>query len=621
MARGRGSDDEEMDDLDEELLMLTEKKSNKRNKSTESSDEDYEEKSTNKRKKTGSTPGRKKGSTSLQSSSISYSRGGRNRGAPIEQNDDDFYDDYDEDLYKDDDDRIELSKLPEVEREQILAGRYEKRKEARERWQREKLKEKEKKSSGTSSNTATSSDKYKISSSTRSRGDNKDDNKKEALKDIQRKREKSKKDKEDESYELAVESSQQSSGGTASTTSPISSASQRLKQKQDQERERNIREKEREMDKDIQKSIDTLTIHLMNHCRLSRNMLVKWVDQPYFETLAPGFFVRVVIGSHLNSPIYRIAEIVEVRRGHKLYKVENKETDKLLLLSYAGSCKEFGIENVSNNVITQAEHEKWISDMIRSEKKLPTPESIEKKIGDIKKAQEYIYTNEDIEKRAQERMKYQKTPHNIAFEKAKLIALRETLDVDSTEYKTTVERIEELNKLATEQKEESMTETEKLVSLINKKNKSLNFQYSQSAGTSTQEIVSNEFDPFARRKTRSNAVVAAEADLENNPNASTLSAALSPKESTPTKQSQSTPASTPAKSNYLKDEQSTKSLVNIHKSIDLNITIPDTSNKVLQVNPMKKKRPIIPANIIKSDNSKYKNILSFDEYLNKRQIK
>ncbi|KAM9993201.1 hypothetical protein ACTFIZ_011173 [Dictyostelium cf. discoideum] len=616
MAKSRDSDSD--DDLDEELFQLTEKKSNKRIKSNESSDEDFEE---NKKKKT-SGPGRKKGSTSMQQSTINYGSNRRNRGVSIE-NDDDFNDGYDEDLYKDDNDRYELSLLPEIDRENILSERYEKRKEARELWlQQKSIRDREKKSGSSQVD-----NKLKLQSSTRGRSE-KEDRQREALKDIQKKREKSKKDKEVEEDIGTTGSASSSNNNTPTSLSanstPKTSSSRIEQDNRDRGREKEReRERERNIEKEIQRSVDTLNINLMNQCRLSRNMLVKWVDQPYFERYAPNFFVRVVIGSHLNNPIYRIAEIVEIRTGHKQYKIENKETDKLLVLSYAGSTKEFGIENVSNNAITPAEHEKWISDMVRAKQFLPTPEEIEIKIGDIKKAQDYTYTNEDIERRAWERSKYLKTPVNIAIEKAKLIALRETFDPQSQEYKAVCEKIEELTKLAINIKEENVSKVDQLIQAINKKNKSLNFKYQSTTQTSTEQV-SNEFDPFARRKTRNCAVVAADTSslvISPSTNSTTpttsspINAALSPSAQFLEKSKNSNQLTTTSTSNN--DSNNTRSLYDVHRSIDLNIHIPDHPNKILSMQP-KKKRQIIPANIVKNDHSMFKNILSLNEYLIKR---
>ncbi|KAK5580252.1 hypothetical protein RB653_000267 [Dictyostelium firmibasis] len=623
MAKNRDSDSD--DDLDEELFQLTEKKSNKRSKSIDSSDEDYED-NKNKKKKTTSGPGRKKGSTSMQQSTINYgSSNRRNRGATIE-NDDDFYDGYDEELYKDDNDRYELSLLPEIDRENILSERYEKRKEARELWlQQKSIRDKEKKSGGSSSSSQIDN-KLKSQSSTRGRSE-KEDRQREALKDIQKKRERSKRDKEEEEETGgSASSSTNNTPTTLSANSTPKTSSSRIEQdnrdksrEKEKERERE-RENERKIERDIQRSVDTLNINLMNQCRLSRNMLVKWVDQPYFEKYAPKFFVRVVIGSHLNNPIYRIAEIINIGTGHKIYKVEDKETDKLLVLSYAGSIKEFGIENVSNNAITPAEHEKWISDMIRAKKTLPTPEDIETKIGDIKKAQDYIYTNEDIDNRAKERIKYQKTPVNIAIEKAKLIALRETLVPQSPKHKAICEKIDSLTKLALDIKEENVSKVDQLIQTINKKNKSLNFKY-QSTTQTTTEQVSNEFDPFARRKTRNCAVVAADtSSLIISPTttpsstSSPINAALSPSAQFLEKSKNSSNQSNNP-SNI--DSNNTRSLYEVHRSIDLNIHIPDHPNKILSIQP-KKKRQIIPANIVKNDHSMFKTILSLNEYLIKR---
>eukprot|EP01133_Synstelium_polycarpum_P008028 gene8028-9432_t len=272
------------------------------------------------------------------------------------------------------------------------------------------------------------------------------------------------------------------------------------------QKDREIQQKQRaekDIEINIKNSLESLDIGLINQARLSRTTLVKWMDKPYFKTLAPGFLVRVIIGQHLNNPVYRIGEIISVVSG-KTYKVEKIETDRLLNLSYAGAHKTFTIENVSNNQITQSEYEKWINDTVRADyKKLPTREGLINKLGDIKKAENYIYTDKDIEDRAKERLKG-RNPTNIAFEKAKLKHVRDTLDPESEQYKEVVQLIEEYDRQTTDLKIEKQEED--IAMRINKKNKDFNFQ-TQHSQTTTSVALTNEFDPFARRKTRASATV------------------------------------------------------------------------------------------------------------------
>ncbi|KAF2077522.1 hypothetical protein CYY_001140 [Polysphondylium violaceum] len=603
MAKGRNNMSDDDMDFDDELLSVIEKKPAAK-KRKDDSDEEVNTRGGKRGKATTTT-------TTGRGKTLTKAGGRKGAAAFVEDDEEEPDDGYDQDLYKDEEDRIELSKLPEVEREDILASRYEKRKELRERWEQQKRLKKAKESenrakggSQSSSSSAAAAD-YESSRGSR-RGDKEGGKTDQALKDLKQKREKAQSKPPKES---SVSSSSTSTKRPPSPSYHYNSSEDQERERQrenekEREKENREREKERETAKEVQKQIEALDIQTLNQVKLSRNMLVKWVDQPYFETLTPGFFVRVVIGSHLDNPIYRIGEILDIRIGHKLYTVENKETDKILVLSYAGAKKDFSIENVSNNVITPSEHERWITDMVRAGQPLPDPQKIQEKIKDIQKANDYVYTNEDIEKRAKDRARYNKVPVNIAFEKAKLIAIRDTLDPNSEKYQDVCDQIEEYTKLANDLRAKVMSSSEDGIAKINQRNKSFNFrqQYSQTM----PETVNNEFDPFARRKTRSIAVV----QVTNEDGSKPITAA----------------ASSPSAPKVIKNieveksEQKRKpqdySLQEIHKAIELEIKIPDTVSKILSVQPLQKKRPTIPVHVQGVDHS-FKSIITIEDYFKK----
>ncbi len=55
---------------------------------------------------------------------------------------------------------------------------------------------------------------------------------------------------------------------------------------------------------------------LLQSVCLRRDQLAKWHYQPFFDKFAAGFLVRIGIGkSRAGDPVYRIAEIVEVKDG------------------------------------------------------------------------------------------------------------------------------------------------------------------------------------------------------------------------------------------------------------------------------------------------------------------
>ena len=113
----------------------------------------------------------------------------------------------------------------------------------------------------------------------------------------------------------------------------------------------------------------------MNSLRLTRNILEKWVDQPFFESVVVGFFVRVLIGmSKEKRMVYRLAQVQGTVKRYpqfaysflfnihtysgvtdaaRPYQLGKKETCKQLSLKHAGNEKSFRMEFVSNQHFTE----------------------------------------------------------------------------------------------------------------------------------------------------------------------------------------------------------------------------------------------------------------------------
>lgn len=100
----------------------------------------------------------------------------------------------------------------------------------------------------------------------------------------------------------------------------------------------------------------------------TRKFLEKYCEEPFFDDLCPGFFVRIGlftyfflylisfkgIGVHNGKSVYRVAEIKGVKEGNKLYHMGKTSTFKLLQLQHANSsAKHFTMEHVSNQPITE----------------------------------------------------------------------------------------------------------------------------------------------------------------------------------------------------------------------------------------------------------------------------
>jgi hypothetical protein len=100
-------------------------------------------------------------------------------------------------------------------------------------------------------------------------------------------------------------------------------------------------------------------IESLERIRLTRTKIERWLNEPFFETVLPGCFVRVGIGQHDQCPIYRVAEVTGVKEGFRLYTIEKKQTTKRLELRIGASKRYFEISYISNTDFDISELNKY----------------------------------------------------------------------------------------------------------------------------------------------------------------------------------------------------------------------------------------------------------------------
>jgi len=90
---------------------------------------------------------------------------------------------------------------------------------------------------------------------------------------------------------------------------------------------------------------------------LTREMLERWLHEPYFNRLVQGCFVRVKLGEYKDTPVYRIAHIEEVQDNCFFsYTLSKEQTTKGLALQVgASSRKVFAIAAISNSPPTDSD--------------------------------------------------------------------------------------------------------------------------------------------------------------------------------------------------------------------------------------------------------------------------
>ena len=88
----------------------------------------------------------------------------------------------------------------------------------------------------------------------------------------------------------------------------------------------------------------------MKSIQLKRKELENHYKKPFFDTIAVGFFVRIL----LEPNRYRACEIVRVKEGVKSYKFKNETgVTKVITLKYGSTEKDYQMCYVSNEPITQ----------------------------------------------------------------------------------------------------------------------------------------------------------------------------------------------------------------------------------------------------------------------------
>ncbi|VDN06337.1 unnamed protein product [Thelazia callipaeda] len=163
----------------------------------------------------------------------------------------------------------------------------------------------------------------------------------------------------------------------------------------------------------------------LSRIRLSRFKISKFVHAPFFNKTVIGCFVRIGIGRNKEGrSVYRAAQILDVVETAKVYQLESTRTNKGFKLKHGKEERVYRLEFVSNSDFTVQEFNKWHEAMKSNNLAILTIDQVEKKEADIRKAVNYSYSDKDIELMVQEKMRFQKGPLNYAVEKGKLIKLK-----------------------------------------------------------------------------------------------------------------------------------------------------------------------------------------------------
>ncbi|KAI8050644.1 uncharacterized protein B0P05DRAFT_563000 [Gilbertella persicaria] len=302
-------------------------------------------------------------------------------------------DEYGPDLYKDEDDRKRLQALPEVERERILAERSEERQRNLERLEVRKLLKDGRREDATRR-------------STRAKGSGTAS----ALSELTRRREEKNKSR--------------SRRHRRESPSPERKRRRRYDQSDDEYSGEDLGESE---DEEVEKKAKKRTPELdeIQSVMVSRSMIEKWIFAPFFENTVIGCFVRLYIGPDPQKkiPVYRLCQVIDVVPWHKTYKVaENVWSNKALKVKHGKAEKDFTMDIVSNQPITQQEYTRFLTTLESDRVRIPTMDQIEQKIVDLKQAREYVLNDKEVNEMIEKKKAVKGSSVNMAMEMAQLLA-------------------------------------------------------------------------------------------------------------------------------------------------------------------------------------------------------
>jgi RNA polymerase-associated protein RTF1 len=159
-----------------------------------------------------------------------------------------------------------------------------------------------------------------------------------------------------------------------------------------------------------------------------RRRLARWCNEPFFQASVLECFVRLFIGEdEKGDKCYRLCEIIDVNVGVKTYMfpVANKKekpisTNKTLRLKFGNSERDFPMSLVSNAPPEEQDVLKYIS----VQKNLRQEVLSKRRANQLRRLQDnlinnYTYTTEDIEKNLAVRRKQGKSMGNMGAEQTK----------------------------------------------------------------------------------------------------------------------------------------------------------------------------------------------------------
>ncbi|TPX43351.1 hypothetical protein SeMB42_g04755 [Synchytrium endobioticum] len=486
--RGRArpaSDDNQLDDHDHDL-------------------DDYESSS---RKKSSKTKSKASSKNRSRKSSAATSRSSSKKTDVDDDDDGDFSDldddsdvevmrkkisQYDDQGYGDEEDHERLHAMTEIEREAILADRLDQRQRLLERLE---VKERLQQAQGIDARRSSRKLSVKHSkglSELKSLKERKSS--KFSASEGRSKRRSSAYGSEEESDHRYRDSGDESDNGERRDRRGSKSGRDRA------DREASPRVEVKERDSDV-------LLKDLRSIQIRRSDIAKWAFKDFFKDAVVGCVARLGLGAdQTGTTTYRLVTIKDVVEVERTYKLEADLFVNLeLQLQHGKATKNFRMQTISNDALTEDEFGRWKKTMEFENQKLMTMKEVEKKRRDIQKAREHIATHEEITQELSHKRQF----NIIAPTLREKEALQRLLEDAQAHHKPEIaaryqHQLDRLDTALSSQRQGHQDKARHL-DQINEANRRKNWTDVRAAELAAEKAKkvagSDDLDPFARRRT------------------------------------------------------------------------------------------------------------------------
>ncbi|KAF0888883.1 hypothetical protein E2562_019392 [Oryza meyeriana var. granulata] len=267
--------------------------------------------------------------------------------------------------------------------------------------------------------------------------------------------------------------------------------------------------------------LDPLKFDDVKSITLRRSKLVKWFMEPFFEDLVSGCFVRLGIGkTKSGTPQYRLCIVrnVDANDPDRKYKLESYTTTKYLNVVWdnEANAARWQMTQVSDSFPSEDEFKEWLQGAEKNGVRIPTRQEVLEKKEAIQKAYTFVYSADTVKKMLREKKSAVRRPINVAAEKDRLrneleMALARRDEAEAERIRTKLSQLQKMS--------QPMSNNEKAAKLeaMNRKNRAENFKNASEMKPVNTSLKAGEagYDPFSRRWTRSRNYYAAKPEGEN----------------------------------------------------------------------------------------------------------